>query len=147
LYLPDFYLPALSCWLEVKGGPVTDDASHKAYMLCRSTQKMVLLAGDHFNGDQPPKMWRWNYMRSINDFSGVRNHPDMVWAQCKRCYVVQPVAYIWEIQEYSSIGEDNLCKCVDELGEEFWSQETEVISSAYSKARRARFEHGEKPRR
>lgn len=32
-YLPDFYLPALGCWIEVKGPEPTEEEKMKAYML------------------------------------------------------------------------------------------------------------------
>lgn len=45
-YLPDFWIPALDCWIEIKGEKPTDEAQKKAAMLCAGSHKTVaILAG------------------------------------------------------------------------------------------------------
>lgn len=43
-YLPDFYLPELGCWLEVKGAPATPFERLKVQLLAQRTKQNVLLA-------------------------------------------------------------------------------------------------------
>jgi hypothetical protein len=43
-YLPDFWLPELDCWLEIKGERPTHEEKHKAYLLSSQSQKLVIIA-------------------------------------------------------------------------------------------------------
>jgi hypothetical protein len=43
-YLPDFWLPQLGCWFEVKGPEPTDQDREKAYQLSIDSKKTVVLA-------------------------------------------------------------------------------------------------------
>lgn len=42
-YLPDFYLPKQGMWVEVKGGKPDEGAVAKAKLLCKATEKEVLI--------------------------------------------------------------------------------------------------------
>jgi len=141
-YLPDFWLPGLDCWFEVKGGQITDDASHKAYMLCRGTHKVVIVAGDHFNGKRPDHMWRFFYLDGYT-FHGVCNNHDAAWAQCGRCNMVAPVVYEMFISSYGSMEGIPLCPCGPRT-EDFRQPDAALVLSAYAEARRARFERTER---
>lgn len=43
-YLPDFYLPDLDCWLEIKPTAPSDDETRKASLLAKATKKRVFVA-------------------------------------------------------------------------------------------------------
>jgi hypothetical protein len=43
-YLPDFYLPDLNCWFEVKGNPPTDEEKLKAKSLSTATRTLTIIA-------------------------------------------------------------------------------------------------------
>ncbi len=44
-YLPDFWLPDLNCWVEIKGNP-TPESSTKAFALAKHTGKLVFMFSD-----------------------------------------------------------------------------------------------------
>ena len=51
-YLPDFYLPTLKTWFEVKGLPPSSAEEHKCWLLSRAKDERVLLA---YGGIPQPK--------------------------------------------------------------------------------------------
>lgn len=46
-YLPDFYLPHLGYWVEVKGKPPTDEEKHKGFLLTQATRKPIIFLSGH----------------------------------------------------------------------------------------------------
>lgn len=138
LYLPDFYLPKLECWFEVKGGKVTDEAAHKAYMLCRATRQTVLMAGDMFNENPHVWLWRWRYMDGMN-IQAVVLRPDTVWAQCSECGTIVPARYQVDENDYVPMSSLGRCECTNER----WEPLSDGMVTAYQAGRQARFEYGE----
>lgn len=43
-YLPDFFVPDIACWIEVKGQGPTEEERRKCRLLCEATGQRVLLA-------------------------------------------------------------------------------------------------------
>jgi hypothetical protein len=48
-YLPDFWLPELDCFFEVKGSLPTDDEKRKAHLLSAESKKLVVIASGSMN--------------------------------------------------------------------------------------------------
>lgn len=46
-YLPDFYLPHLGYWVEVKGKPPTEEEKHKGFLLTQATRKPIIFLSGH----------------------------------------------------------------------------------------------------
>jgi hypothetical protein len=63
-YLPDFYLPQLDAWLEIKGGPPTAEEFRKIAETATVTGKTTLLVAERLNGKRqvwvfkPGGFWR-----------------------------------------------------------------------------------------
>ena len=86
-YLPDFYLPGLRCWLEIKPFAPLDDEREKARRLAEHTAKDVYLLWGNFSvpsseGADEPLVMKW----SPTGFSG----EGYFWAQCVICERIGP---------------------------------------------------------
>lgn len=64
-YLPDFYLPRLNAWLEIKGPPPTEKELTKCGELRTATERAVLIAHG-LPGDHPLSLFCWD----MTDSSG-----------------------------------------------------------------------------
>lgn len=57
-YLPDFYLPKLKCYIEIKGDEPNDEEMDKCWMLCKETARTVVIIsgvpGDGWREDGEP---------------------------------------------------------------------------------------------
>lgn len=54
LYLPDFMLPQMESWYEVKGAPPTQEEVTKAKLLAAGTNQCVYIAFGNFSSGHPP---------------------------------------------------------------------------------------------
>jgi hypothetical protein len=147
-YLPDFWLPEQKCWIEVKGNSVlSDEETHKCYLLCRATRSTVFIARDIFSSSKEafPLSVRWFYLASESiGFYGVRNSFDATWAECLRCGAIQPCDVCYDSEGAPQcVGLTGVggCNCAAEEGREFFSHTTSRLKAAYLAARQARFEH------
>lgn len=90
-YLPDFWLPKLSVWFEVKGPPVEpgDEAWEKAERLAAATELYVYL----FAGQFPtrPNNLVGRRFNAFDKFLPDRTMPLLAWwFQCEECRLFQP---------------------------------------------------------
>jgi hypothetical protein len=146
LYLPDFYIPSLDCWIEIKGEEPTSKESFLADKLAQATRKDVFiffgqipLPPDFGDSDSAHVFWR------CSDGSAWDNYH--AWCQC-------PVCGKLGIQ-FSGASNRN-CDCVKKIrGDEGGDSghdlapdcdRNPLLMRAYQAARQARFEHGEYPR-
>lgn len=67
-YLPDFYLPRLDCWFEVKGKEITSDEQNKARQLRDQTDKPVIISVGSFDRMYTPTCYLYAY--DLSDSSG-----------------------------------------------------------------------------
>lgn len=133
-YLPDFWLPDVNAWVEIKPNKdaYNDKASAKAKALAAITEAPVVVVCGL------PYIERWECGYSGGD-SGYIHSPDGFWdnyhtlAICSRCKKVG-----WVFSDYAA----RLCDCFEDKG----SSDPSVMSMAYAAARSARFEHGESPK-
>ena len=134
-YLPDFWLPALHCWIEIKAERPTYEEAEKARLLAKGTQKPVFI----LYGELKPNRFDFD----INMLSGVSGDcfkpggpggsvywSDTFWlfTECSVCGRIG----------LSSHGRtDGLCSCIPNK----YGDRTPRILKAYEKARQAQFEH------
>lgn len=140
-YIPDFYLPGLGVYFEVKPPEgMSEDATNKAYQLVRTTHKTLVFSGDPFaisnESNRHSPMWRFFYL-DYKDFQGVRNLDDTYFGECSACGEIQLCGRDFWDSTGRSIASVN-CECYKDI--DIW---TDSIEAAYSKARKARFEFGE----
>lgn len=83
-YLPDFWLPQLDFWFEVKGPEPNDDECEKAHRLAVATGKDVFVAfGGHSLPNSsfgPPKHHAF--------FANGGGDCDYLWCECPQCHAV-----------------------------------------------------------
>jgi hypothetical protein len=139
-YLPDFWLPTINVWFEVKGGTVSGDDLAKMDRLRCESFPVVLAKGNI--GDQRLTA----YGIDSTDSGGGCSE----WENCEWCFCLRHNC--WSIDFQLS---DNRTY----FGHADWSQhagcclwparakwEDSRLTMAYGAARAARFEHGESPR-
>jgi DNA-directed RNA polymerase subunit RPC12/RpoP len=124
LYLPDFDLIDIGCWLEIKGPPPTASEKRKAVALSSQAGKPVVI----FHGEISPRM--------VGDIATTGYHPDNYsWAACSVCGKVE----IIDILAFRSV-DCRVCK-----RRRLFRATTTALRQAYIAARSARFEFGETP--
>lgn len=123
-YLPDFWLPELDCWIEIKGKEPTLDEFGKAETLCMESGHDVHV----FWGDIPFPYPDESQSSSFVD--GNSAHPDgYCWCECDCGHGLLCVTWPgWTINGHE------------------YHEDTPRLIEAYTAARQARFEHREKPR-
>jgi len=139
-YLPDFWLPDLKMWVEVKGQSPTDEE-------CEKMSALVLgVKGRGAIVTQIPEdnslSWNDNYegmSYRYQDGIGFGDKPDEP-GVCEDC-----TYYFCKCSECGKIGfhfdgRIRQCQCGEHC------RDDDTLIAAYTKARQARFEHGEEPR-
>jgi hypothetical protein len=157
-YLPDFWLPEIQVWIEIKGGNPTNEEMVKAENLCRGTQNSVVI----FSGNPWFNIARAYYMIDDNEelwdasfyFDSLENDGyDFEKKDGHGCYYQG--TYTWgltwnstgnphAIQDFSEKNERKFGLICLVEGED--SRDAQRCAFAYAAARSARFEHGETPR-
>ena len=143
LYLPDFYLPRVKMWAEVKPESFSEEETKKAQLLAKHTGKPVLMLIG------PPDMknyWAWEYLNYyiyddkidslVKTIDGNGNDGRFFTSDYLLCHYHS--YYTDENRFYSSTGlaEDELFDPNDYMIED--------MIFGVTAARQARFEHGEK---
>lgn len=141
-YLPDFWLPEQQCFVEIKGQDPKDSEIEKIGDLACATQKNAHL---FFGGIKlPPDIdslgWSAEYWKQDDDFWGINWKWNPLWGRCIHCGSVGIV----------HLGKSSLLSCGcshrHRYTENFeYNACDPVLIAAYTAARQARFEHGEKP--
>ncbi len=133
-YLPDFFLPDLNVWVEVKAKKPTQVEIDKACRLAISTNQHVYI----FFGDIPyvDVQWlecEWDGAHIYFAQGGMDNH--FHWCECPMCGKVDI--------KFSGYG-DRICREKCNAPHNSYDA-TPRLRAAYEKARSARFEHGDRP--
>ncbi len=125
-YLPDFWLPQLELWLEIKGAAPTEREMWKAALLNQITDKKVYIAHgdiprdvDHYYTDQAPGMLLFDH--------GCDTDFQYFWSLCRRCLKVGIT---------NGGRSDYLCACGHG---HYTSLDERRLYTAYDAARRERF--------
>lgn len=128
-YLPDFWLPQVRMWAEVKGEAFTDEQlSLCARLAEQSSRDVVLLLGMPDFKAYPVLFYCDPAEGEVNIYDGAR-------AGLTDCYLTRE--YLHENRFYKYVGED-------EEGQRACLQDYEEYVRAVQAAKSARFEHGEK---
>lgn len=123
-YLPDFWLPALGCWLEIKGARPTGGEVRKAVALAGQAGRAVVV----FHGAIDPRI--------LGGIATTGYIPDAyIWAGCGVCGWVDIIDYAAR----------NAIHCPVCRVPRMFRASTPELRTAYIAARSARFEHGETP--
>jgi hypothetical protein len=133
-YLPDFWLPKLECWIEIKGQAPTEAEKLKAAALARFGKNDVYLYVGMPGGATGAFWYTGVFAHRINT-AQLENE---VWggngwtlAKCGQCGTTGFV--------YAYKFTDLKCGC------NAWESTTQLLRKAYFAARSARFEYGEAP--
>lgn len=84
-YLPDFYIPHLDCFIEIKGAEPTDEEKDKARWLCEVTKKSVYIffgAMDSSHGDSAIEYMIWT---GDDGKQFPVEDTGKAWAKCPKC--------------------------------------------------------------
>lgn len=126
-YLPDFLLPSLNAWLEVKGSePLVGYRSRLEGLAFQTKRRLVLAIGDIPRPGSPASEFRIEVCYPSGDWDD--NH---AWCRCPTCGAVDV--------QFDGFADRN-CKC--RLNERVRGDLDYDILEAYTAARSARFEHG-----
>lgn len=164
-YLPDFFLPSINSWYEIKGVEPTDLEAMLAQELSQATSKRVLVAwGDiprstDYMGYAPGVEGGWPIPpggHRIDMFDGGGDQ-DYAWCVCPWCgkfgveYEGRSARIcgwrshgITEQQAWAAIADNNQCWRIDD---KCYTANHPRIQIAFTEARSARFEYGQTPTR
>lgn len=139
-YLPDFFLPDLVCWFEIKPTYPDREATQKMLDLCLGTAKSGVIA---YGGVAQDHMLMFsNDIAENSAGSGTSDYAG--WFVCGRCgnAFIHPGFYDREFYHDSDFDNPYVyCGCGNaEYGY------IDPVQPAIVAARAARFEHGERPR-
>lgn len=137
LYLPDFWLPDFYYWIEIKGQEPIESERDKASALAVETDHPVFLFYGEIPAD-PTDYLNDNAWKFFHDGSGDTQY---TWCQCPYCGKLGI--------EYNGRSDRLSCHHIDSCprsphGDKGYSVDTPRLLAAYTAARSARFEHGEK---
>lgn len=134
-YLPDFWLPDLDVWVEIKPdmNKWNDDAWTKCNDLATASGKLVLLS----SGSPWPDEYFLMDFRAFDPKEGY-GMTEGAWAQCRKCDGVCIVEHTngWFPLGPHTCGKNEKWPLVDDFAPK--------LKAAYKAARQARFEHGAK---
>lgn len=129
-YLPDFWLPELKIWVEIKGEQPTEEEERKMdWLVVETGHSACIFFGNIPNGEYQSEYPFW--------FGGDGTGCDVGYemTQCPECGIYGIVYSGWAHRlSCDCYDEDRRCKSPDMSG----------VYRAYDIARSARFEHGEK---
>ena len=133
LYLPDFWLPQLNCWIEIKGArAVPEDELEKVRRLAKQSGKDVyLFCGSPLAPDEDnPNLWYG--AESAADWFPSEGGQDghYLWCACPKCHRIGI--------EFDGRAGRIGCGCV--LGDKTYNFRSTRLLAAYSKAREARLD-------
>lgn len=166
-YLPDFWLPELNCWAEVKGKipDMNDDGEwigeevEKARRLLEKSENLVFMLCGAMDISQPPTIIGFTYGMD-GEIEGAEHYS---FARCPICGRVGIVfaGYVRDIgchcfDDFARAATDLIAKLEDTNDPDwgYWVKhlyriqcaiESPAIEAAFIKAQQARFEHGEQP--
>lgn len=134
-YLPDFWLPSLNAWYEVKGRPPTEHEIHLARLLEQGTGCDVYIAW----GDIPREPWE-NGKTNRGPYQYPWKLPSGICIPCdyEQAWCVCPQCGKFGI-EFEARGE-RVCRLSGDKGR---NGNDRRLLAAYEVARSARFEHGQ----
>ncbi len=142
-YLPDFYLPTLNCYLEIKGDkPTAAQCDKTSRFACEIGKRVYLFYGEM--ADQIPANPYDSHIAAdsaICFFTDGSQDTGYLWCECDQCRSVGI--------EYGGRSDRLPCKkttCTPSVhGDRGYNFSSTRLLNAYHAAQAARFEHGENP--
>jgi hypothetical protein len=151
-YLPDFYLPGLDAWYEVKGTKPTEREEDLASKLANGTHKNVFIAwGDIPNNpddyglvgrahSDERDITAFRYVEADNDYPGGCYWDAWhAWCICSAC---GNIGIEFEGRAARVHPRDSSCPNAESEGRGHAGDHPQILA-AYTAARSARFEHGQ----
>jgi hypothetical protein len=138
-YLPDFYVPALGHWIEVKPEAPTGEQRKVVELFTDQVGPLLLVCG------MPSKDGHGIYLPPLqlgNEGSIDQYWPKATFGVCRKCEIINSIAddnYGWSQIAPCKFPVSQHCQA-----NERWPVLNEHLISAYAAARRARFEHAER---
>ncbi len=152
-YLPDFWLPSIDGWVEIKGQVPTDKEKVRVGLLVEATGKFAHIFFGQVDRDP---FYDWSLgISGHQDFAswGARtigpkaayegfvvggSSPWSIWTECRLCGHLG----IYNTIVYSLVDDGRICRC---QGAAIYDSLSPRLVAAYTSARSARFEYGENP--
>lgn len=136
-YLPDFWLPDLRLWVEIKPGyvPTIYGEQSKSYELARATHHDALMICGN--------PWPDDYITFIRTWSIHPNEPCIDSGEWGRCATCQTTALVGGNDWLRSVPMRQVdgCACMRFFDRDKLTRNGDIMA-AYAAARQARFEHG-----
>lgn len=144
LYLPDFYIPHLDCWIEIKGQPPNKDEERKISLFCKESGWTLYC---FFGQIEIPfdfsfmfnSAYFYHWSKENWQKRSAWSDQQYWWCECKYCGAVGI--------EFNGRSDRLKCKqngCKkSEHGDKGYNYSSLKLQNAYLAARQARFEHGE----
>ena len=141
-YLPDFWLPAYECWVEIKGNIPTERERRLAEELRDLNYPVCLFYG------LPGEYYGMAFMHDVTDSSGGASESHWVrWCICLDCGIVYPT-----VRRDGDRDRSIITATWETVAPVLWDHDTRRrdyahprIQAAFTAAKQARFEHGETP--
>jgi len=142
-YLPDFFLPDLDCYVEIKGAKPTEAEWDKTSGFAREIGKRDYICYGQIM-EQIPAVWNGPTFATESACcffpDGAQDAP-YFWCECSDCGAIGI--------EYNGRSDRLPCKdtgCTRSIqGDKGYNFNSSRLLSAYETAQQARFEHGERP--
>ena len=141
-YLPDFWLPEMASWLEIKGQQPTTDEQQKYEKLALVTKNAVYLSWaaipsvEGVLADGVERIYSYSPAFFMGERREWVERSSAVWCACPQCGIVG-LAYNGDGVLLSRQG---MCGCEFEQNERQITYDAPHILEAYRKARAARFD-------
>lgn len=166
-YLPDFWLPEQQCWIEIKGEHPTEEEHQKANLLAQHSKHDVFLFAGPINlpsGDPKKDFGTVAYRYQLG--AELFKHPVYSWHECPYCRKLALCFAVWggfpcecfpgnivsameaarirQLEEGSEEDADHIEWWSDKVMAFYDTDKSPRLVRAYTAARSARFEFGEK---
>lgn len=134
-YLPDFWLPKLECFIEIKPIKANADEIKKAELLCIGTKKTVHIFDNGFPGEETD-LWGGDFSQSfIGKDGNIGYDYNYLFCECPHCGKIGI--------EFDGRADRIDCKCKPSShGDKGYNCYSERLKQAYDNAKSARFEGG-----
>ena len=137
-YLPDFWLPDMECWIEIKGQIPTEEEQRKMELLVEDSQKNGYIfygelpnyAFDYMWESDSAYVWKPEWIKEYG--IGICFDHGHVFCQCPQCGKIG-IQYMGRVERLA-------CSCYDADKEKCFGISTPVLLKAYQTARNYRFE-------
>jgi hypothetical protein len=160
LYLPDFYIPSLDCWIEIKGEAPGVRSERLAELLAKETGSPVYI----FFGQIQQQLDDQNFAANDSAYFYEEKSPDgsfdirHKWTECSNCGRLEILfdgrsdrmsckesfqSAVWRKQEKVAVPLDGKCPRSGENFDKGYNSNSKRLLSAYGSAISARFEWGE----